>query len=427
MKVIHDGYFNSGVKYMDSELHLLIEAEKTRQENTIELIASENIVSLATLEVAGSILTNKYAEGYPSKRYYGGCEVVDKIEELAIQRVKQLFNVDYANVQAHSGSQANMAVYFALLQPFDKILGMDLSCGGHLTHGAKVSFSGKLFNFSSYSVNKDTCLIDYKEVEAKAIEHQPKLIIAGGSSYSRIIDFKKFREIADKVGAYLMVDMAHFAGLVAGGVYPSPINYAHVVTSTTHKTLRGPRGGIILSNNEDLMKKINSAIFPMCQGGPLMHIIGAKAQAFKEAMTVEYKEYTAQIIKNAHAMANYFMNSNINVISSGTDSHLFSINVNSLGVNGAIAEKILDSVNITCNKNSIPFDTLPPSKTSGLRIGTPAITTRGFKEEHCVEVASLIKEVILNINIESGLLSKSAEDTVKQKVKVLCDKFPIYK
>jgi glycine hydroxymethyltransferase len=410
----------------DNEIKSLIAEEMQRQQHNIELIASENIVSRAVLEAQGSILTNKYAEGYPGRRYYGGCEVVDKIEQLAIDRACQLFNCKFANVQPHSGSQANMAIYMALLNVGDTIMGMDLNAGGHLTHGASVSFSGKLYKSVSYGVNESTMQIDFAEVEKVAMEHKPKLIIAGGSSYSRIIDFKKFREIADKIGAYLWVDMAHFAGLVAAGDYPSPIEYAHVCTSTTHKTLRGPRGGLILSNDEAIMKKVNSAIFPGSQGGPLMHVIAAKAVAFGEALTDTYKQYIKQVIINAKHMAEEFNRLGFPVISGGTDSHLFMVDVSGLGINGKQAEIILDSVHITCNKNSLPFDKLPPSKTSGIRLGTPAITSRGFGTLEVSIVAELIVEVLKNINAETGVLGVDVAANVSQKVKDLCSKFPIY-
>jgi glycine hydroxymethyltransferase len=418
--------FKENLKNTDKEIYNLISEENTRQINTIELIASENIVSKAVLQAQGSILTNKYAEGYPNKRYYGGCEVVDVIEQLAIDRVKKLFNCNFANVQPHSGSQANMAVYLALLNPFDTIMGMDLNCGGHLTHGSPVSFSGKLFKVCSYKVNETTHLIDYDEVEKLALEHKPKLIIAGGSAYSRVIDFKRFRSIANKIGAILMVDMAHFAGLVAAGVYPSPLEHAHVVTSTTHKTLRGPRGGLILSNDEAIMKKINSAVFPGSQGGPLMHVIAAKAVAFKEAMSDDYKESMRQVIKNAQAMAQSFEKHGVSVVANGTDSHLFTINVAQKGLTGALVQRVLDSVHITTNKNSVPFDILPPTKTSGIRIGTPAITTRGFLEEDCKKIVALMIKVLDNLKQEDTELESSVAVYVKKEVKELCEKFPIY-
>ncbi len=419
-------FFTNNLLDADPEVNALIMQELQRQQNTIELIASENIVSKATLEAVGSVLTNKYAEGYPAKRYYGGCEVVDKIENIAIARVCELFNVKYANVQPHSGSQANMAVYLALLQPGDSILGMDLNTGGHLTHGAKVSFSGKLFNAFHYGVNEKTMLIDYDDVHTIALKHKPKIIIAGGSSYPRVIDFKKFREIADSVGAYLMVDMAHFAGLVAGGIFPSPVDHAHVITSTTHKTLRGARGGLILSNDQDIMKKINSTVFPGIQGGPLLHSIAGKAVAFKEALSENYKHYTKTIVENAKFMAQEFQLAGFHIISGGTDCHLFLVDVSNLGINGKVAETILDSVSITCNKNSIPFDKLPPSKTSGIRVGTPAITTRGFGFNEIKKTVELITLVLKNIDPLNEALDKNLVDKVQADVHILCAKFPIY-
>lgn len=420
-------FFQDNFQTSDADIYNFTQQELNRQQNNIELIASENIVSKAVLEAQGSILTNKYAEGYPAKRYYGGCQYVDKIESLAIERVKKLFNVEYANVQPHSGSQANMAVYLGLLQPFDMVMGMDLNAGGHLTHGSSVSFSGKLYKTCSYNVDPKTFLIDYNEVEKIAIANSPKMIIAGGSSYSRIIDFAKFQTIAKKVGAYLMVDMAHFAGLVVGGEYPSPIPYADIITSTTHKTLRGPRGGLILSNNKDIIKKINSAVFPGSQGGPLMHIIAAKAVAFKEALDDSYKIYAKRVVANAKAMAKVFVESGIDVTTGGTDSHLLLVNVNSkLGLNGNQVEKILDSINITCNKNSLPYDELPPSKTSGIRIGTPAITTRGFQETDVKEVANIIIDVLKHLKPESTALDAKELNTMHNRVKSIISKFPIY-
>lgn len=420
-------FFKDNFQTADAEVYNFTQQELNRQQNNIELIASENIVSKAVLEAQGSILTNKYAEGYPSRRYYGGCQYVDEIESLAIERVKKLFKVEYANVQPHSGSQANMAVYLGLLQPFDMVMGMDLNAGGHLTHGSPVSFSGKLYKTCSYNVDPKTFLIDYNEVEKIAVANSPKMIIAGGSSYSRIVDFAKFQAIAKKVGAYLMVDMAHFAGLIVGGEYPSPVPYADVITSTTHKTLRGPRGGLILSNNKDIMKKINSAVFPGSQGGPLMHVIAAKAVAFKEALGDSYKTYAKNVVKNSKTMAKAFVEKGIEVTTGGTDSHLFLVNVNSkLGLNGNQVEKILDTINITCNKNSLPYDALPPSKTSGIRIGTPAITTRGFKEADVVDVANIIIDVLKLLKPESEALDTKELSTMQSRVKNICDKFPIY-
>ncbi len=419
-------FFKDTLQSSDSEINDLINLESQRQKHNIELIASENIVSQAVLEAQGSILTNKYAEGYPSKRYYGGCEEVDKIEQLAIDRACKLFNCKYANVQPHSGSQANMAIYMALAKVGDTILGMDLNAGGHLTHGAKVSFSGKLYNICSYGVDKDNMQINYDEVEKIALENKPKIIIAGGSSYARIVDFKKFREICDKVGAYLWVDMAHFAGIVATGDYPNPLEYADVVTSTTHKTLRGPRGGLILTNDEEIIKKVNSSIFPGSQGGPLLHVIAGKAVAFKEASSNEYKLYIKQVVSNAKHMANEFSRLGLPVVSGGTDSHLLMVDVSSLGITGKQAEKLLDSLHITCNKNSLPFDKLPPSKTSGIRLGTPAITTRGFKENEISEVVSLIVESLSSVNPNNLEINQAVKDKIIRTVKQLCDRFPIY-
>jgi glycine hydroxymethyltransferase len=374
----------------DKELFNSIRDEFTRQQNHIELIASENIVSKAVLEAQGSVLTNKYAEGYPSKRYYGGCEHVDVSENLAIERAKKLFDCKFANVQPHSGAQANGAVYLALLKPGDTTLAMSLNSGGHLTHGAKPAQSGKWFNALHYEVDKKTGLIDYNAVEKLAVENKPKLIIAGGSAYSRIIDFKKFREISDKVGAYLLVDMAHLSGLVAGGAYPNPTKYADVVTSTTHKVLRGPRGGIILTNNEELAKKFNSAIFPGLQGGPLMHVIAAKAVCFKEALSDDFKTYTQNVIKNAKVLSESLSEKGFKIFSGGTDTHLMLLDLRSFKVTGKDAQASLGRANITCNKNGIPFDTESPFITSGIRLGTPACTTRGFKEEEFKLIADLI-------------------------------------
>ena len=375
-------------KTFDPDLWAAIAKEEERQEHNLELIASENFVSEAVMAAQGSILTNKYAEGYPGHRYYGGCEFVDIVENLAIDRAKELFGAKFANVQPHSGSQANTAAYLALVEPGDTILGMDLSAGGHLTHGSPVNFSGKTYHFVAYGVDPTTEVIDYNVVRILARKHQPKLIVAGASAYGRTIDFAKFREIADEVGAKLMVDMAHIAGLVAAGLHPNPVPYADITTTTTHKTLRGPRGGMILTNDEALAKKINSAVFPGIQGGPLEHVIAGKAAAFKEALDPAFKEYSEQIIANAKAMVKVFNQAiGTRVISGATDNHLMLIDVRELGINGKEAESILDSVNITVNKNSIPFETLSPFKTSGIRIGTPAITTRGFKEEDAVKVA----------------------------------------
>lgn len=397
-----------------------IKSEEKRQEDTIELIASENIVSDSVREAQGSVLTNKYAEGYPGKRYYGGCQYIDKVEQLAIDYAKKLFNAEYANVQPHSGSQANMTVYNALLKPGDTILGMGMDAGGHLTHGSKVNFSGKIFNSISYDLNPETEELDFERIRQIAIEKKPKLIIAGASAYSRIIDWQKFRDIADEVGAYLMVDMAHIAGLVATGAHPSPIPIADVVTTTTHKTLRGPRGGMILSNNKELGKKIDSALFPGTQGGPLEHVIAAKAQAFYEDLQPEFTQYIDQVIKNSKAMAEEFKNSKkIRVVSGGTDNHLMIIDITKTGVTGKDAQNLLDSVNITTNKESIPGDKRSPFITSGLRIGTPAITSRGFKESDAKEVAKIIIEVLDNPE-DAGVLAQA-----KERVNNLVTKYPI--
>ncbi|OOG27955.1 serine hydroxymethyltransferase [Enterococcus casseliflavus] len=406
----------------DPELWQAIEKETNRQQNNLELIASENIVSEGVMATQGSILTNKYAEGYPGRRYYGGCEFVDVVENLAIERAKSIFGAAYANVQPHSGSQANTAAYLALIETGDTVLGMDLSAGGHLTHGSPVNFSGKTYNFVSYGVDPATEVIDYNVVRILARKHQPKLIVAGASAYSRTIDFAKFREIADEVGAKLMVDMAHIAGLVAAGLHPNPVPYADITTSTTHKTLRGPRGGLILTNDEDLAKKINSAVFPGIQGGPLEHVIAAKAVAFKEAQDASFKEYSEQVIRNAQAMAKVFNQApQARLVSGATDNHLLLIDVRGFDLNGKEAEALLDQVNITVNKNSIPFESLSPFKTSGIRVGTPAITSRGFKEEDCVEVAKLIVKVLEKPNDEAVLAEVAAQ------VKELTDNYPLYK
>lgn len=406
----------------DPELWQAIEKETNRQQNNLELIASENIVSEGVMAAQGSILTNKYAEGYPGRRYYGGCEFVDVVENLAIERAKSIFGAAYANVQPHSGSQANTAAYLALIETGDTVLGMDLSAGGHLTHGSPVNFSGKTYNFVSYGVDPATEVIDYNVVRILARKHQPKLIVAGASAYSRTIDFAKFREIADEVGAKLMVDMAHIAGLVAAGLHPNPVPYADITTSTTHKTLRGPRGGLILTNDEDLAKKINSAVFPGIQGGPLEHVIAAKAVAFKEAQDESFKEYSEQVIRNAQAMAKVFNQApQARLVSGATDNHLLLIDVRGFDLNGKEAEALLDQVNITVNKNSIPFESLSPFKTSGIRVGTPAITSRGFKEEDCVEVAKLIVKVLEKPSDEAVLAEVTAQ------VKELTDNYPLYK
>ena len=424
-----DTYLNSFFKLKlqdaDKELFNSIRDEFTRQQNHIELIASENIVSRAVLEAQGSVLTNKYAEGYPSKRYYGGCEHVDVSENLAIERAKKLFDCKFANVQPHSGAQANGAVYLALLKPGDTTLAMSLNSGGHLTHGAKPAQSGKWFNALHYEVDKKTGLIDYNAVEKLALDNKPKLIIAGGSAYSRIIDFKKFREICDKVGAYLLVDMAHLSGLVAGGAYPNPTKYADVVTSTTHKVLRGPRGGIILTNNEELAKKFNSAIFPGLQGGPLMHVIAAKAVCFKEALSDEFKTYTKNVINNAKVLSKSLSEKGFKIFSGGTDTHLMLLDLRSFKVTGKDAQSSLGRANITCNKNGIPFDTESPFITSGIRLGTPACTTRGFKENEFKLIAELIYKVIKGLS-ENKLDNSKIESEVKKEIIDLCSSFPIY-
>lgn len=416
--------FEKKLEEEDKEIFDAINSELKRQQQQIELIASENIVSKAVLEAQGSILTNKYAEGYPNKRYYGGCTFIDKVEELAIERAKKLFNAKFVNVQPHSGSQANTAVYVALLKPYDTILGMSLDAGGHLTHGSKVSISGKWLNAVAYGVKQDDGLIDYDEVEKLAEEHQPKLIIAGGSAYPRQIDFARFRKIADKVGAYLMVDMAHFAGLVAGGCHPNPLEFADVVTTTTHKTLRGPRGGMILTNNEELAKKINSAIFPGTQGGPLEHIIAAKAVCFKEDLTDDFKSYAAQVIKNAKVLGDVLKERGLNLVSGGTDTHLLLVDLRPKGLTGDVVAQKLEEANITCNKNAIPFDPMPPKVTSGIRVGTPAGTTRGFKEKEFTLIGNWIGDII------DALAQGNADEVIRQtkeKVLKLCEQFPIYK
>lgn len=403
------------LKAEDIQVYDAIMKELNRQRNKIELIASENFVSPSVMEAMGSYLTNKYAEGYPAHRYYGGCEYVDIVEDLARDRVKEIFGAEHANVQPHSGAQANMAVYAALLQPGDTVLGMNLSHGGHLTHGSKVNASGKLYNFIPYGLNEKNGRIDYDEVERLALEHKPKLILAGASAYPRIIDFKRFREIADKVGSYFMVDMAHIAGLVAAGLHPNPVEYADVVTSTTHKTLRGPRGGLILCK-EKYAQAIDKAIFPGTQGGPLMHVIAAKAVCFKEALKPDFKTYQEQIIKNSAVLAEELLKLNFNLVSGGTDNHLILIDLRNKHITGKELETKLDDVGITVNKNAVPFDTEKPSITSGIRIGTPAVTTRGFKEDDMREIAQLINMVVENKNVEE----------IKQRVKKLCEKHPLY-
>jgi len=418
-------FFKNSLPTIDPEIYSVIKEELKRQQNQIELIASENIVSAAVLEAQGSCLTNKYAEGYPGARYYGGCEVIDIAENLAIERAKELFQCAYANVQPHSGSQANQAVFLGLLKPGDTILAMDLSSGGHLTHGSSVNLSGKWFNAIFYNVHPETGLIDLNSVELLAREYKPKLIIAGGSAYSRFIDFAGFRTIADRVGAILMVDMAHFAGLVAGGVYPSPLPYASVVTTTTHKTLRGPRGGMILSNDIEIGKKINSAIFPGLQGGPLLHIIAAKAVAFKEALMPSFKTYAQDVVDNAESLAQVFLSRGIQLVSGGTDTHLMTLDLREQNITGRDAEILLDSVGFTCNKNTIPFDPLPPRVTSGLRVGTPAATTRGFKVSEFVKVGELISDLLEAFSHKSSAF-ESLKKKTREDVTKLCHKFPIY-
>jgi len=418
--------FTTGLEEADSELHLSIANELRRQSEEIELIASENIVSRAVLEAQGSIMTNKYAEGYVGKRYYGGCEYVDVAETLAISRAKKLFNCNFANVQPNSGSQANQGVFLGLLKPGDTILGMSLEAGGHLTHGASPNLSGKWFNAIQYGVHRDTLEIDYDEVTALTKLYEPKIIIAGGSAIPRQIDFKRMREIADLVGAYLLVDMAHFAGLVAAGLHPSPFPHAHVATTTTHKTLRGPRGGMILSNDESLSRKINSAIFPGLQGGPLMHVIAAKAVAFQEALRPNFKTYISKVISNAKAMSDQLIKGGLNIVTGGTDTHVLLVDLRPKRVKGNATEKALGRANITCNKNAIPFDTEKPMVTSGIRLGSPAGTTRGFSEKEFRIISDFIVEVVdgLAKNGENGNLE--VENKIKLKVLDLCKKFPIY-
>ncbi|MER2009302.1 MULTISPECIES: serine hydroxymethyltransferase [unclassified Psychrobacillus] len=410
------------VKKIQSQDPAVFEAmlsEKKRQQSNIELIASENFVSEAVMEAQGSVLTNKYAEGYPGKRYYGGCEHVDVVENIARDRLKEIFGAEHANVQPHSGSQANMAVYMTALQPGDTILGMNLSHGGHLTHGSPVNFSGIQYNFIEYGVNKETEMIDYEEIRSIALEHKPKMIVAGASAYSRTIDFAKFREIADEIGAYLFVDMAHIAGLVAAGLHPNPVPHAHFVTSTTHKTLRGPRGGLILTT-EEFAKKIDKTIFPGIQGGPLMHVIAAKAVAFGEALQPEFKEYQQQVVANAKVLADSLTAEGVRIVSGGTDNHVMLLDVSALGLTGKVAEHVLDEVGITANKNTIPFDTSSPFITSGVRVGTPAVTSRGFKEEEMKEIASIIAKLLKN-HEDATVIAEA-----KERVQALTDQFPLY-
>jgi len=423
---IPQGYFNNDLATQDSEVMAAIKGELHRQQDQIELIASENIVSRAVLEAQGSVLTNKYAEGYPGRRYYGGCEYVDDVERLAIERAKKLFNCAFANVQPHSGAQANQAVFFSLLQPGDTYMGMDLACGGHLTHGSPANQSGKWFNVVPYGVTRDTNLIDMDQVNDLAQQHKPKLIIAGASNYPRHIDFKRFREIADSVGAYLFVDMAHYAGLVAGGVYPDPLPHAHVVTTTTHKTLRGPRGGLILSNDEAIGKKINSSVFPGLQGGPLMHVIAGKAVAFGEALQPEFKTYAKQVILNAQALAQTLVERGLAIVTGGTDSHVMSVDLRPKGQNGKDTEAALEAAFITCNKNGIPFDDKPFTITSGVRLGTPAGTTRGFREAEFITIGNLIADVVDGMAANAGQPDLAVQEKVRAQVLALTKQFPIY-
>ena len=419
-----DGFFNDDINSYDPILSKFINQELIRQQNQIELIASENIVSKSVLQAQGSVLTNKYAEGLPGKRYYGGCEFVDEVEKLAIDRAKKLFNANFANVQPHSGAQANQAVFLSILKPGDTILGMSLDAGGHLTHGAKPNISGKWFNAIQYGVRKEDALINFDEIEKLSIEHKPKLIIAGGSAYSRIIDFKKFREIANKIDAFLMVDMAHFSGLVAGGVHPNPVHFADVVTTTTHKTLRSGRGGMILTNHDELFKKINSAVFPGLQGGPLMHVIAGKAAGFGEALTDEFRTYAKNIVLNAKCLANTLINRGYDIVSGGTDNHIVLLSLKDKNITGSSAEIALENAGLTCNKNGIPFDPLPPTITSGIRFGTAAATTRGFRVEEFELVGNFIADVLDKFINNSS--SEKQEQITYNKVKELCKKFPIY-
>jgi glycine hydroxymethyltransferase len=422
---VTDGFFDRGLAEADPDIFDAMQRELGRQQSQVELIASENIVSRAVIEAMGSVLTNKYAEGYPGRRYYGGCEFVDVAEELAIERATRLFGCSFANVQPHSGAQANQAVFLALCKPGDTVLGMSLAAGGHLTHGAAPNLSGKWFNAIQYGVRRDDARIDMEEVEALAREHKPTLIVAGGSAYPRVIDFAKFREIADAVGAYLMVDMAHFAGLVAGGAHPSPFPHAHIVTTTTHKTLRGPRGGMILADDADLGKKINSAVFPGLQGGPLMHVIAAKAVAFGEALQPSFKTYAQRVVENAHTLAATLVEGGVDIVSGGTDTHLMLVDLRPKSLTGNVTEVALERASLTCNKNGIPFDPEKPMVTSGIRLGTPAGTTRGFGPAEFRQVGELIVEVLDSL---SGNPDGDAqvEESVRRRVEELCGRFPIY-
>ena len=419
-----EGFFDKDINNYDTSLSEMLDKELYRQQNQIELIASENIVSKSVLQAQGSVLTNKYAEGYPGKRYYGGCEFVDEVEQLAIDRAKKLFNANFVNVQPHSGAQANQAVFLGILKPGDTILGMSLAAGGHLTHGAKPNLSGKWFNSIQYGVRKEDSLIDFDEIERLSIEYKPKLIIAGGSAYSRIIDFQKFREIANKINAYLLVDMAHFSGLVAGGAHPNPIEFADIVTTTTHKTLRSGRGGMILTNNSDLMKKINSAVFPGLQGGPLMHVIAGKAAGFGEALSDEFKLYAKNIVLNAQCLSNTLIERGYKIVSGGTDNHIVLLSLQDKNITGASAEVALENSGLTCNKNGVPFDPLPPTITSGIRFGSAAATTRGFKTNEFKMVGNFIADVL--DHFDNNISNSEQEKIISDKVKILCDKFPIY-
>jgi glycine hydroxymethyltransferase len=421
-----EGFFSALLGESDPDIAKAIDGELNRQRHEIELIASENIVSRAVLEAQGSVLTNKYAEGLPGKRYYGGCEFVDVVEQIAIERAKKLFGCAFANVQPHSGASANAEVFMALMQPGDTFMGLNLAAGGHLTHGSPVNLSGRWFKPVPYGVHRDDHLIDMDEVERLAMEHRPKVIITGGSAYPRIIDFRRFREIADKVGAYLMVDMAHFAGLVAGGVHPSPLPHAHVVTTTTHKTLRGPRGGAILSNDQDLAKKLNSAVFPGMQGGPLMHVIAAKAVAFGEALRPSFRLYAKNVIENAKALAETLKACGLDIVSGGTDTHLMLVDLRKKGLTGKVAEAALERARITCNKNGIPFDPEKPTVTSGIRLGTPAGTTRGFGIGEFRQIGEMIAEVLDALSRNKADAAPAAEASVRDKVRRLTERFPIY-
>ena len=419
-----EGFFEKSIHEYDPILSSYLDEEKKRQQNQIEMIASENFVSRSVLEAQGSVLTNKYAEGYPGKRYYGGCEFVDKVEDLAIKRAQKLFNAKFVNVQPHSGAQANQAVFLALLNPGDTILGMSLDAGGHLTHGAKPNLSGKWFNSIQYGLNKDDLLINFDQIDQLCKMHKPKLIIAGGSAYSRFIDFKKFREIANKYNSYLLVDMAHFSGLVAGNVHPNPIDYADIVTTTTHKTLRSGRGGMILTNHEDLFKKINSAVFPGLQGGPLMHVIAGKAAGFGEALKDEFKVYSQNVVKNAKILSNTLIERGIDIVSGGTDNHIVLVDLRNKGITGNNCEQALERAGITCNKNGVPFDETPPSVTSGIRLGSSAATTRGLTENDFKVLGNLISDVICGF--KNNISDNEIENEVNRKIIDICKKYPIY-